>query len=111
MTLADRRGADKFKAAFQRCFSNETLTLRTVRGCARKARQFQLAYVAAAAVSSGALQLDGPISAEDIAKCVDRVSYDRIEQMRKEVKTHRSVADINGIEIRFILAEETARTS
>jgi hypothetical protein len=103
--LADRKGAEKFKVAFEHCFSDEVLTLRAVRGCARKCRQFQLAYVAAAAAASETLQLDGPISAEDISKCVDPISYDRIEKMRKEVKTHRSVADINGQEVRFILAE------
>jgi hypothetical protein len=50
------------------------------------------------------LQLDGPISAEDISKCVEPISYDRIEKMQKEVKNHWSVAAINGREVHFILA-------
>ncbi len=61
--------------------------------------------VAAAAAASETLQLDGPISAEDISICVHPISYDRIKKMRKEVKNHRSVANINGQEVRFILAE------
>jgi hypothetical protein len=41
---------------------------------------------------------------KQVSKCVDPISYDRIEKMRKEVKTHRSVADINDPEVHFILA-------
>jgi hypothetical protein len=37
--------------------------------------------VAAAAAASETLQLDGPISAEDISKCVHPISYGRIEKM------------------------------
>ncbi len=104
MPLAGRKGAEKFKVAFEECFSDQVLTKKTVRGCARKARQFQLAYVVAAAMSEER-NLDGPVSVDELSKCVDPVSYDRIEKMRRDVKTHRSVADINGQEIRFILDE------
>jgi hypothetical protein len=104
MPLSERKGAEKFKKAFEHCFSDLVLTKKAVRGCARKARQFQLAYVVAAATSEKR-DLDGPVSVDELSKCVDPVSYDRIEKMRRDVKTHRSVADINGQEIRFILDE------
>jgi hypothetical protein len=104
MPLAARRGAAMFKEAFDHCFSDKVLTKKTVRGCARKARQFQVAYVVSAA-TSGNRDFDEPIPLDELRKCVDHVSYERIEKMRRDVKTHRSVADINGQEIRFILAD------
>jgi hypothetical protein len=100
--LADRKGADKLRACFDVAFSDEILTKKVVRGCAKKARQYMLAYLAVHA-EKGKLNLDGPLSIDDIRNCVDVVAYSKVEKMRKNFKTHRSVADINGSDVRMIV--------
>jgi hypothetical protein len=75
-----------------------------VRGCARKCRNFQRAYLLAHA-EKGDLDLSSGLSVEALKACVDTVSYAKLQKMQRDFKTHRSVADINISEVRMIVAE------
>jgi hypothetical protein len=52
------------------------------------------------------LNLAGPLSIDDIQKCVDAVTYSKVEKTQKNSKRHCSVADIDGSDVQMIVLPE-----
>ena len=103
VSLEDRKGRDKFDGVFRQCFDTK-VTARTVRGSTRAAREYMHAYLVSHAEQLPPTQ-DGVHAFVDLNKAADSITLKKIEKMRKRLKTHRSVADINQREVRVILKE------
>ena len=104
MPLADRKGREKFDAAFAESFSREKLSLRTMRGCARAARQYMEAYLLAHAEQLPPEKQTDGCNLEDLKGCVQPIALKKINKIRKACKTHRSVADISAGQVKAIMA-------
>jgi len=103
-SLKSRENFEDFEKVFREAMSSTILTLKAVRGCGRKCRNFQRAYILAAADSPNIELSEGNrLSVEDIRKSVDPVSYAKLLQIQKGVKTHRNVADFCEKDIHCII--------
>ncbi|CAB9529307.1 unknown protein [Seminavis robusta] len=106
--LAERKGKDKFlDKVLNVCFDNKaTLTKRVVRGCARKARQFVIAYLLLHAIEAakteddgnggnGNQALTGEVSVETVRSKKSELKFATIHAARKMYKRHRGIAIFN----------------
>ena len=107
MSLDDKKGAEKFRKAFDVALSK--ITIWGVRGCAKKCRQYNLAYLVSHANQLAARRAENPTdpdnnspetnlySIDDMMKeSLDPVSYKTLNNTRDSFKTHRNVADMQG---------------
>jgi hypothetical protein len=101
--LDERKGRERFDTAFQEAFGRESLTHTTVRGCARAARQYVQAYILAHAEQLPITKRSS-FNKEELEKCVDPVPLAKINTLKKQYKTHRSVADTNKGQVQIIMA-------
>lgn len=100
--LSDRTGYDKFRAVFDKAFSSEVLTLKTVRGCVRKCRQYMRAYLMVH-YKRGDLNVDNATFITSLEEAFDeQLTHALIQKMYKQAKTHRSVLDLCGSAVREI---------
>ena len=103
----DKKGAEKFRKAFDVALSE--ITIWGVRGCAKKYRQYNLAYLVSHANQLAARRAENPTdpdnnstetnwySIDDMMKeSLDPVSYKTLNNTRDSFKTHRNVADMQG---------------
>jgi hypothetical protein len=88
---------------FREAVSTKVLTMKAVRGCGRKCRNFQRAYLLAAAADKVSLSESNRISINDLIHSVDPVPHQKLLQIQKGVKTHRNVADFCGKDILCII--------
>ncbi|CAB9524134.1 unknown protein [Seminavis robusta] len=104
--LADRKGKDKFvDKVLNVCFDNQaTLTKRVVRGCARKARQFVIAYLLLHAIEAAKMEdddnggnqaLTGEVSVETVRSKKTELKFATILAAKKMYKRHRGIAIFN----------------
>jgi len=101
--LKEREKWDDFDTIFREAVSTKVLTMKAVRGCGRKCRNFQRAYLLAAAADKVSLSESNRISINDLIHSVDPVPYQKLLQIQKGVKTHRNVADFCGKDILCII--------
>ncbi|CAB9523729.1 unknown protein [Seminavis robusta] len=101
--LPQRKGKDRFtKQVLDVCFHSEkTLTKQTVRGCARKARQFVIAYLLLHAVEAatdegtgGTKPLTGEVSIETMRKKQSELKFATIRAAQKMYKRHRGIVSL-----------------
>ena len=101
--LKEREKWDDFDTIFREAVSTKVLTMKAVQGCGRKCRNFQRAYLLAAAADKVSLSESNRISINDLIHSVDPVPYQKLLQIQKGVKTHRNVADFCGKDILCII--------
>ena len=91
LPLEDKKGKSKFLESVRKCIEQTQDNIPLIRSFARRARDYMLTFF----ILSNKCEID-----ENDGGLMDsagtKITYDKIEKLKKQVKTHRSAVDFDS---------------